>query len=440
MEDFFVKPFVSHLIHSGSKLSVPLCLPLHAHIRFGVRLAFTAAVVSLFGIVLHVAAVPEMPITFFGRVYWGSDPLDRSHSNHTVSVSKGTNVLASYVLGTRATDDYILEVPFTKDLGTAGWANPGDVLSFAIDGVRLPLADRVLTNVPGEDVQLDLHAELVQLAVSSAHGSATPAWTNSYLKGSTLFLSAPPVLVEEGGLRHRLTGFQGAGSVPTSGLVTAVNITLTNDSFIVWTWTTHYQLASGCTPESGGSITAVPGGADGYYPYGSTVDLLAVPRVGYLFDKWTGDAAGTATACVVHVLGPRTATARFLSDADLDRLPDEWELVYFGSISASNAAATVDVDGDGAINREEEIAGTDPRDHESRFRMTGASLTPDGDFRITWRTAQGRVYRIETSTSPVGPWNPHPNRETVFTGTGSEIHVIVNGSHNASFFRIQVAK
>ena len=57
-----------------------------------------------------------------------------------------------------------------------------------------------------------------------------------------------------------------------------------------------------------------------------------------------------------------------LADTDADGLPDFWEMNYTGNIT--NMSATADPDGDGMINRDEYVAGTDPTNALSVLKLT----------------------------------------------------------------------
>ena len=71
------------------------------------------------------------------------------------------------------------------------------------------------------------------------------------------------------------------------------------------------------------------------------------------------------------------------SKSDLD---DAWEDYYFGSLDQE---PNDDPDNDGFNNRQEQIAGTDPTDSASRFRVESAEAPT-----IRWTAVEGRTYSI----------------------------------------------
>ena len=82
-------------------------------------------------------------------------------------------------------------------------------------------------------------------------------------------------------------------------------------------------------------------------------------------------------------------------DTDADSLPDWWE-DQFGLSKTNSADAALDLDGDGASNLDEFLAGTKPNDAASVFRIT--ALQPEaGDLRVTWTTVGGKSYVVQTN-------------------------------------------
>lgn len=71
-----------------------------------------------------------------------------------------------------------------------------------------------------------------------------------------------------------------------------------------------------------------------------------------------------------------------------------------------------DSDGDGQTDAQEAIAGTNPNDRNSVFKIAAnLSVNAQGGLVITWASAAGRRYSVLRSTSPSGP----------FTALGSNI-------------------
>ena len=102
--------------------------------------------------------------------------------------------------------------------------------------------------------------------------------------------------------------------------------------------------------------------------------------------------------------GGRLNLAR-LVDSDANGLPDWWEMAYFGHLGVDPAA---DADGDGFTNLQEYLLGTLPNNPSSKLTIAQIAVVANGasnDFRITFATANGVTYRVETTDSlAAGSW------------------------------------
>ena len=122
-----------------------------------------------------------------------------------------------------------------------------------------------------------------------------------------------------------------------------------------------------------------------------------------------------------------------------DGIPDAWRLRYFGSIHNVLSAATSDADGDGANNRTEYMAGTDPNDRASVLRVSAGSASGNQQpFTVRWPSVEGKRYVIERSATLFeGSWTPL----STVDGTGSEMQYqdpVAGGSIN--FYRVRVTE
>ena len=119
-------------------------------------------------------------------------------------------------------------------------------------------------------------------------------------------------------------------------------------------------------------------------------------------------------------------------DSDDDHMPDQWELTYFGNIT--NAHAQIDSDGDGRSNLAEYIAGMNPTNAASCFKVMAFNQKENGNV-INWNVVTGRVYSVY--------WNT--DLSTEFLPLSTNIHYpqnsytdVVHHAESAGFYRVKV--
>lgn len=87
----------------------------------------------------------------------------------------------------------------------------------------------------------------------------------------------------------------------------------------------------------------------------------------------------------------------YFSDINNNNIPDGWEREHFGNLHTIKT--TSDYDGDGFLDWQEYIAGTDPRDASCYFGVNHAKVD-SADMRVAWQGVAGRRYRLFRSKSP----------------------------------------
>ena len=81
------------------------------------------------------------------------------------------------------------------------------------------------------------------------------------------------------------------------------------------------------------------------------------------------------------------------ADSNGDGLPDAWQIQYFGSITAPQAAPGADPDGDGFTNEQEYLAGTDPTLAGDYLKIESVQIS--GAARtINFNAVAGKTYTI----------------------------------------------
>jgi sugar lactone lactonase YvrE len=77
---------------------------------------------------------------------------------------------------------------------------------------------------------------------------------------------------------------------------------------------------------------------------------------------------------------------------------DEWRTNFFGNYANPLAADNADPDGDGSLNWQEYVAGTNPTNALSRLQFSGITLATNkpGPATLSWLTAPGKTYFLQS--------------------------------------------
>jgi glycosidase len=124
-----------------------------------------------------------------------------------------------------------------------------------------------------------------------------------------------------------------------------------------------------------------------------------------------------------------------------DGIPDWWRLAFFGhplGDAADNSRAGDDADGDGASNLNEWLAGTNPVDAASVFRITDVSIAA-GTVRVNCTSSLNHSYQLRRS-GELGGGNTWADVGPAVSGTGDSVLLSdpVPAGNAAQFYRVQV--
>jgi hypothetical protein len=127
--------------------------------------------------------------------------------------------------------------------------------------------------------------------------------------------------------------------------------------------------------------------------------------------------------------------------SDPDGVPDWWRLGYFGHAmgqAGDGSRGNDDADGDGAPNSHEFLAGTDPLNPGSVFKIMNVAVTNAADVRVACSTAGNRTYQLQSSESMEagGLW---VDVGSTVNGTGGVIVLIDPGAatNTARYYRVR---
>lgn len=229
------------------------------------------------------------------------------------------------------------------------------------------------------------------VSVDSTHGEPVGyAGELHYGTVVTNVIVEPPA---EQGTQWVCQGWTICANSSACGCRTVCVFVVTNDTTLIWNWTTN--VAFECAyPEEGGIVCA-PSAC--WYPKGSTLELSAEPDTFYRFERWAGVPKSVETnnpvsfpidsaCCVSPVFVPECTDGRGVPKAwlvDNDLVEED---------GAFEEAEEEDADGDGMKAWQEYRAGTSPTDAGSLLAAE-VEETPQGSV-VRWQAQPGRAYRV----------------------------------------------
>jgi hypothetical protein len=127
-----------------------------------------------------------------------------------------------------------------------------------------------------------------------------------------------------------------------------------------------------------------------------------------------------------------------LVDSDGDGIPDWWMMKYFGHPTGQTndlSLAQDDADGTGMSNLQKYIAGLNPLDPNSVFKLSAAA-PGGGVLDLTWPAELGRSYQVQYKTNLTDTaWLTVPESAQVI---GSQGYNVVPANQTNGFYRVLV--
>lgn len=218
-----------------------------------------------------------------------------------------------------------------------------------------------------------------------------------------------------------------AASVTTSTVVTG---TYTGTSGKVYQLDFYADAPPAATAEAmtylGSTNVTGTGGSAGF-----TVKLGARLPAGRAVTATATDPAGNTSRLSAGVAATMTSTPN-------DGIPDAWRLLYFGSTSTNSSSYVAgDPDHDGLNNDQEFLAGTNPTNAASVFKLTAFNPATSTNA-VSIHSANGIVYRVQCRDDlGTGAWAILADQ---VAGNGTNVFLADPGASAISrrFYRAQV--
>jgi hypothetical protein len=164
------------------------------------------------------------------------------------------------------------------------------------------------------------------------------------------------------------------------------------------------------------------------------------PRINLLTGNLSGYAYG-ANVGWISLSNSQAYVKSTLSagtDTDGDGIPDAWERRRTGNLTALGGG-TNDADHDGASNRAEYLADTNPTDGNDSFEIVSLT-TVSGTNTVKWTTRPTRLYRVEATNAlraAAGGWADAGGGLISPPAVSPATATILNGGATARFYRVR---
>lgn len=165
----------------------------------------------------------------------------------------------------------------------------------------------------------------------------------------------------------------------------------------------QFQLLTAAQPSAWGRVEP----SEGRFVEGSSLTLRAYPETWFTFVGWTGDVASADNPLSLVITRDLTVVAVFAELKTTNHPTPLWWLAELGHTNDFEVVVEA-LGANGLPLWQSYIAGLDPRDPDSRFRLEISGPTGSGEILLRWDPRPGRAYSLWQSSRLEGPFEPVP--------------------------------
>ena len=123
-------------------------------------------------------------------------------------------------------------------------------------------------------------------------------------------------------------------------------------------------------------------------------------------------------------------------DSDGDGIADPFEVNFAGNLGTMNASS--DRDGDGELDIDEYLEGTNPLDPNSKLQITSFVTNSNGSSStIIWTSVTSRKYRVQKNPDLLSSWTTVLNNIVPSAGITTSSGPMLDAPATQRFFRVQ---
>jgi uncharacterized protein (TIGR03437 family) len=186
------------------------------------------------------------------------------------------------------------------------WSNKGSASQSIV--VPAGVQGLVFSATYQEQGQVQVNSTPAGLSFTAGGSACTTPCVLNQPSGTQISIVVPPSIPNTPTSRYDFSSWSSGGSS------TVMQVTFTSGvQVFTANYNSSYLLTTTASPAAAATFTLSPGSPDGFFPSGTSVAVTAVPKAGYKFTQWTGDASGSNSTAYLTMSVPHSVTALLTS-------------------------------------------------------------------------------------------------------------------------------